>query len=156
MSLEQFMQDVLKRPVSSLRAIEHRNSGNRTSTILAREGNFQCELITWGPNLVLPAHRHPNMRGIAKHVDGDMTFIVGDGKTREYTDELIRASKVWKSSFFKNRRIEVNPDTWHGGKTGPGGSAFFIFEEWVGPIETAGTNWEGPELPEVQLSRICA
>lgn len=155
MSLEQFMTDFLARPVSSLRAIEHRNSGNRTSTILAREGGFQCELITWGPNLVLPAHRHPNMRGLARHIDGDMTFIVGDGKTEDQTNELIAQAKVWTAKFYRDRVISVNSDTWHGGKTGSGGSAFWIFEEWVGEIQTAGTDWEGPTLPDVTLSKIC-
>jgi hypothetical protein len=155
MSLEQFMTDFLNRPVSSLRAIEHRNSGNRTSTILSREGKYQCELISWGPNLVLPAHRHPGMRGIARHIDGAMTFIVGTGKTEKQTNELIAQAKVWPSKFYRNRVIEVNSNTWHGGKTGKGGAAFWIFEEWKGDVQTAGTDWEGPELPGITLSKIC-
>lgn len=153
MQLEQFMQDFLARPVSSLRAIEHRNSGNRTSTILAREGKYQCELITWGPNLVLPAHRHPGMRGLAHHLDGDMTFILAE--TEEKTNELIARSKVWKGKFFKGRTIHIGESDWHGGKTGPGGAAFLAFQEWGVPMTAAGTNWDGPKLPPVVLSKIC-
>lgn len=155
MTLEGFMQGFLARPMSEIRTIEHRNSGHRTSTILAREGNFQCELIIWGPNLLLPAHRHPNMRGIARHIDGDTTFVVGDGKTEEQTNDLIARAGIWKAKFYQNRLIRVEPDTWHGGKAGIGGASFFIFSQWQKFPTAAGIDWEGPPLPKAMLSRIC-
>jgi len=155
MTLENFMQDFLSRPMSALRTIEHRNSGNRTSTILAREDNFQCELITWGPNLVLPAHRHPNLRGIALRIDGDMTFIIGPTENR--TNELIKRASVWKGKFLKGRNIQIEPGDWHGGKTGGGGASFFAFQEWMpgSILKAASQDWVGGKIPEATLSKIC-
>jgi len=155
-NLEQFASDFLASRTAYLQVLEFRNSGNRASIIAKREGRFQAELVLWGPNLVLPAHRHPHINALESHVSGDMILVFGDTE-QEANDFLARAS-VWPSRKLHGRFIPVRPQDWHGGKTGPTGASFWSIQEWSGdePMTAAGVDWDSSAvLPVPALARLC-
>jgi len=155
LALDTYMKTFLAQPISQMRMLECRNSGNRFSYILDRKENFQCEMIVWGANLTIPAHRHPNVYGRAYHISGDMTFILGN--TEDETNELISRAKIWKGKFYEGRVIDIGPGNWHGGKTGETGASFFSFQAWTPKAKptAAGMDWEGPKLPVAHFTKIC-
>lgn len=152
MTLEELKDDFLKKPMSDLRLVETRYSGNRMSLIFLREPPFQVELVIWSAGLVMEAHCHPNLDSLGVHVSGDACFITGD--TEEDTNGFLQRARIWPANKIHNlRHPRARPGEWHGGKAGPTGAIFWSFQEWLpgAKMSAAGVDYVGPKLPPPQL-----
>jgi hypothetical protein len=155
MTLNELKDKFLGCPLSELKPIEVRNSGNRMSMIVYREPPFQVELVIWMPGCVVPAHRHPNIDSIQLAVSGELTLLLGSDEAT--TNELVARSKTWKAETLAKRPVRVRASDWHGGKTGSTGATFFSFQQWTeGSKQTAaGIDWHGPALVKPELAEMC-
>lgn len=150
MTLESFKDQFLSWDMTHFKVIEARNSGNRMSLVAYRKFPFQAELVVWMPNLVLPAHRHPNIDAFGVFVSGDTTLLIG--KNENHANELIDRARIWPAKKLAGRALRIRPGDWHGGKTGPTGATFWSIQKWECPDMTAaGIDWEGPTLPVPKL-----
>jgi len=150
------LKDVfLNSSMSDFTPIEIRNSGNRMSLIAYRKPPFQVELVMWMPGVVIPAHRHPNIDAFEVHVSGDMVLLLGEDEAK--TNDLINRAKVWPAKRIHDRITRVRPTSWHGGKAGQTGAAFWSIQHWTEGVEltAAGIDWDGPELVEPKLAKLC-
>lgn len=155
MTLEEFAADFLLTPVSQLKVVEARNSGDRFSLIMYRKPPFQAEFIFWGPGKVVPAHCHPNIDSMGYHISGDMTMIAG--ATEKETNDKLRRAKIWSGKVFRGRPFKSRPGEWHGGKTGMTGCSFWTLQKWTEGVKmtAASQDWIGPGIVTPEFVKIC-
>lgn len=145
MTLEQYRDKFLALPLSELRVIECRNFGALVASVVHREGLFQTELVMGFPNQSVPAHRHPNIEAIERHISGDLRICVGS--TPEEADLALERACLIPERYARGKSFPIPSTCWHAAKTGPKGATFWSFQQWSGkvPQTCAGIDWEGDE-----------
>lgn len=152
-SIEDLKEFFLALPVSELKPLEVRNSGNRMSIIFYRRPPFQVELVIWMPGCVVPAHTHPNIDAIALAVSGELLLAIAGSEAE--ANDLVARARTWRAETLKSRPKRIGPNVWHGGKAGAAGATFWSFQKWTNGAEitAAGIDWHGPELVKPELAQ---
>jgi hypothetical protein len=155
-TLEQYRDEFLALPLSSLKVIEHRNYGILTATVVHREAPFQVEMVITQPKAQLVAHRHPHIDAYEVYISGDLRFVAGE--SAEQTNQLLAdiskvPEKIFKRAFERFKRehgpyFHIKSTDWHAGFAGETGAAFWSVQQWSDgeKLTAAGVDWEGPAL----------
>ncbi len=129
----------VKPPIDALMSV----GGNR-GIVLFRDGNFQVQLFICDPNTEIPDHGHPNIRGFAMYLSGDLYFRRNGEFT--ITPELIAETEA-KGKTLLGLIGRINPGETHGATVGPRGAAFLAIEEWItGEPTSVHLDWDGPPI----------
>jgi hypothetical protein len=111
-----------------------------TSVVLFREGAYQVELITFGPNTTIPRHRHDHIDSIEVMVSGALDLWVDDVQC--VFERSPRPQTGMNRDVLKF--VPIPSDAYHHGRT-VGGGSFLSVQRWKGMSPThVGIEWQDP------------
>lgn len=116
--------------------------GPNSCVTLFRDGAFQVQLFTCQPNTEIPDHGHPNMRGYAMYLSGDVYFRRNG--TYTITPELVAETEA-KGKTLLGLIGRLDPGDTHGATIGPRGGAFIGIQEWINDVapKSVHLDWTG-------------
>lgn len=111
---------------------------------LHREGQFQAQLFTLSPNVVVPNHIHPNVRSFEVVIRG-ITF-------RLFDETLLTPD----DTHLIGRAVYVGNNDWHGGFSSNKGGAFLSVQEWLNGIKPSSVedDWVGDPMGPLHVENI--
>ncbi len=118
---------------------------------LFRFSQYQVQLFMAGPDVVVPEHTHPNVASYEVAIFG--VELTHSGKVivpMERSMAPRAVSAPWEIpvtiDYFK--RLKVNTDDVHGGRSSPMGGSFMSLQEWQNGTKptSVAADWAGPTL----------
>lgn len=111
------------------------HDGRALEAVLFREGCWQVEMVVIGPGAEVPVHRHNRCDSVDLLVGGSGTINVDPCVIGRFVGD------AHKGRLAANL-VRVPRGAWHGGKVGPKGIVFISFQQWQGPAQLIGEDWE--------------
>lgn len=114
------------------------------SYTLHREGQFQAQLFTVEPNVIIPEHIHPNIDSFEIAIRGMTLFHSGQILLTPYDTNLI------------GNAVFVGHDQWHGGCACEKGGAFMSVQQWLNGIKPSSVadDWVGDIIGPLHAKNI--
>lgn len=130
-------------------------SSTTAGIILYRFGEYQVQLFIFGPDMVIPAHRHPHVDSYEHYVSGQVYFHKG-GKELLPRSAFYDKDGVAAPLLNSGHRpeVRVGPQDWHGAQIGPLGGSFLSIQKWNGPPGLVELDWVGEPLDDKHRADI--
>lgn len=111
--------------------------------VIHRMGQFQTQLFTVNPNIVIPEHIHPNVDSYEVAING-MTFA--------HSGMVVMTSDMNISGMS----MYVNHNDWHGGHSSENGGCFLSVQQWLNDVipTSVGNDWDGDTMGSQHDSTI--
>lgn len=118
---------------------------------LFRFNQYQVQLFIAGPDVEVPEHTHPNVASYEVAIFG--VELTHSGEVRVPMQRSMAPRPIttpWEIpvtlDYFK--RLRVNPNDIHGGRSSPKGGSFMSLQEWQNGIKptSVAADWSGPTL----------
>ncbi|MHB1231597.1 MAG: cupin domain-containing protein [Burkholderiales bacterium] len=113
-------------------------------TVLHQDGQYQCELISFKPNFVIPPHTHVGTDNIIYLIAGAVFLTVGD------YDPYKGMSARHVRRVSKGRGLRIPQNAVHYGTASNNGAMILSFQRWSVPVTHIGNNWQGEPASELQ------
>lgn len=109
---------------------------------LYRQNEYQVQLFIFGPNTIIPPHRHPNVDSFEVYLSGDIEFDVGGEVVMEMSEHADPAQEHY--NFCMGRCVRVLPSAWHSARSGPRGGSFMSIQRWLNGVTptNVGDDWD--------------
>jgi len=141
-TLAEFAETWMEKPVFRPPADIYARVAGNVGITLYRDERFQVQLWACEPGAEIGDHKHPNLRGYAVRVGGEIHFRRG-GKAVTRADTIL-ATLCGKHTMMHS----VEPGVSHGATVGPSGASFLAISEWVTEPKSVHLDWDGPPLDE--------